>query len=87
MLDGGESPILPPSELEELGYKIAAYPLSLLSAAIKAQEQALNALMEGDPGKVQPLLKDFEHLKDIVGFNSYFELEERAATRQARGGQ
>lgn len=87
MLEGGESPILPPSALEALGYKIAAYPLSLLSAAVKAQENALVALMEGDPSKVQPLLKDFTDLQEVVGFQDYYQLEDQAAKRQARGGR
>lgn len=30
MLEGGSTPILSPEELEEMGFKICAYPLSLL---------------------------------------------------------
>src|SRR6188508_1999200 len=44
MIDGGRTPILPPDELERIGYRIAAYPLVLLSAAIAAMNQALSAL-------------------------------------------
>lgn len=87
MLEGGDSPILPPSELEALGYKLAAYPLSVLSAAVKAQETALAALMEGDPSKVQPLLKDFKDLQEVVGFQDYYKLEDKAAARQAKDGR
>jgi 2-methylisocitrate lyase-like PEP mutase family enzyme len=77
MLEQGSTPILAPRELERIGYKIAAYPLTLVSAAVKAQEQALAALMAGDPSVVQPLLKDFADLRDIVGFNDYYELERK----------
>ena len=47
MIDGGKTPILPPDELERIGYRIAAYPLVLLSAAIAAMNQALSALRRG----------------------------------------
>lgn len=77
MLEQGSTPILPPSELESIGYKIAAYPLTLVSAAVKAQQQALAALKSGDPAAVQPLLLDFAELREVVGFNEYYELEEK----------
>src|SRR5262249_13987565 len=34
MVIGGKTPVLPPAQLQAIGYKIAAYPLVLLSAAI-----------------------------------------------------
>lgn len=77
MLEQGETPMLPPSELERIGFKIAAYPLTLLSAGIMAQERALDALKSGKPENVQALLKDFGDLKEIVGFEDYYELEDR----------
>ena len=33
LVEGGDTPLLPPARLEALGYRIAAYPLTLLSAA------------------------------------------------------
>lgn len=77
MLEQGETPILPPAMLKELGFKIAAYPLTLISAAVKAQEEALARLIEGDPARVQPMLKDFSELRELVGFDAYYELEDR----------
>uniref|UniRef100_K3XBH4 Carboxyvinyl-carboxyphosphonate phosphorylmutase n=1 Tax=Globisporangium ultimum (strain ATCC 200006 / CBS 805.95 / DAOM BR144) TaxID=431595 RepID=K3XBH4_GLOUD len=44
MLEKGLTPILPPAQLQEIGYKIAAYPLTLLSASIKVMEEALTQL-------------------------------------------
>lgn len=35
---GGKTPILSPVELEEIGYKIIAYPLSLIGASMRAME-------------------------------------------------
>lgn len=76
MLEMGDTPILPPAQLQDLGYTIAAYPLTLISAAVKAQEIALRALKQGDPGEVQKLLKSFEELRDVVGFPQYYEMED-----------
>ena len=74
MLEHGKTPILPPAVLEEIGFKIAAYPLTLLLAALPAIEQALAALSRGETPSG---LADFEHLKDVVGFPLYYREEER----------
>ena len=77
MLEGGDTPILSPRELEEIGYKLAAYPLTLLSAATKAMRAALAALREGrEPTE---LLMSFPELRTIVGFDDYYAMEKRYA--------
>lgn len=35
---GGKTPILSPAELEETGYKLIAYPLSLIGVSMRAME-------------------------------------------------
>lgn len=35
---GGKTPILNPTELEEIGYKLVAYPLSLMGVSIGAMQ-------------------------------------------------
>ncbi|KAH7663934.1 Isocitrate lyase protein [Dioscorea alata] len=35
---GGKTPILSPTELEEIGFKLACYPLSLIGVSIRAME-------------------------------------------------
>jgi 2-methylisocitrate lyase-like PEP mutase family enzyme len=35
---GGKTPILNPLDLEDLGYKLVAYPLSLIGASIRAMQ-------------------------------------------------
>ena len=76
MIDGGKTPILPPEELEGIGYRIAAYPLVLLSAAIAAMNQALGALRRGDTAGRPPDLT-FEALQAVVGFPPYWDAEMR----------
>ena len=44
---GGKTPILRPDELEDMGFKLVAYPLSLLGVSIRAMEDALAALKSG----------------------------------------
>lgn len=74
MVEGGRTPLLPPGELESLGYKIAAYPLTLLAAAAQAMQDALRNLRVGVPVERG---MDFERLKEIVGFGRYAEEEKR----------
>lgn len=80
MVEGGETPILPRDELETIGYRLAAYPLTLLSAAMKAMRDALAAMAEGR--HPDELLLDFGELRDRVGFNAYYESERRYADRR-----
>lgn len=77
MLEQGDTPVLSPDRLEEMGYKIAAYPLTLMSAAMRAMQQALEALAQG---KTPAGLMDFADVRDIVGFSSYYAEEGRYAT-------
>jgi 2-methylisocitrate lyase-like PEP mutase family enzyme len=41
MVPGGKTPVLPPAELERIGYKLALYPVMLLTAAISAMQTTL----------------------------------------------
>ena len=41
---GGRTPLLSPEELEELGFKLVAYPLSLLGVSMRAMQSALQLL-------------------------------------------
>ncbi|MDG4576210.1 MAG: isocitrate lyase/PEP mutase family protein [Defluviicoccus sp.] len=75
MLEGGRTPILPLQQLEELGFALAAYPLTLLSAAVRAMRDALADLGHGrDP---TACLMPFDELRRIVGFQAYEEEEKR----------
>lgn len=76
---GGKTPILSPLELESIGYKLVAYPLSLMGVSIRAMQDALAAIKGGripSPGS----MPSFEELQEILGFNSYYEEEKRYIT-------
>jgi len=68
IVEDGDTPELSPARLEEIGFRIAAYPLTLLSSAMRAMEQALAAL--GGQGAPPPRFS-FEALREIVGFPEY----------------
>lgn len=74
MLEGGATPICTPQQLEEMGFKIVAYPLSLLGVSITAMELALVSLRSGVlPGP--DALPTFAHIQEVVGFNEYYQEE------------
>jgi 2-methylisocitrate lyase-like PEP mutase family enzyme len=74
MVEQGETPVLPPAVLQEIGYRLAAYPLTLLAAAMKAMQDALAAFKAGEHPKN---LLDWASLREVVGFNAYYAEEER----------
>lgn len=93
MVEKGLTPVLLPEELHAIGYKIALYPVTLLSASIKAMEDALGLLRTqtgSSPSSTEErsenatpssalneMLCDFAHVKDVVGFTEYYEEESR----------
>uniref|UniRef100_K3XBG6 Carboxyvinyl-carboxyphosphonate phosphorylmutase n=1 Tax=Globisporangium ultimum (strain ATCC 200006 / CBS 805.95 / DAOM BR144) TaxID=431595 RepID=K3XBG6_GLOUD len=93
MVEKGLTPVLLPEQLHEIGYQIALYPVTLLSASIKAMEDTLG-LLRTQTGSTSPsaeessenatpssalneMLCDFAHVKDVVGFAEYYEEEAR----------
>jgi len=77
MLEYGSTPILPPEELKVIGYTMAAYPLTLLSASIKAMKEALELIQNGH--STDDLILPFAETKDVVGFTQYSKEESRYA--------
>jgi len=76
MVEQGDTPVLNPKVLQEIGYSIAIYPISLMLAGIHAMEQTLAALAAG---QTPDNAAEFAHLRDIVGFPEYYEAEQRYA--------
>jgi 2-methylisocitrate lyase-like PEP mutase family enzyme len=74
LVEGGETPIPSQSELADMGFAVAAYPLTLMSAAMRAMRDALD-MMAGDR-RPEDLL-DFAELRARVGFDDYYAEEAR----------
>ena len=70
LIENGKTPLLPTRNLEEMGYKIAVYALTLLNASIGSMQRALACLKQGE---TVPGLMNFKTLRQIVGFDTYIE--------------
>lgn len=68
LVEDGDTPTLPRATLEAMGFRIAAYPLTLLSSAARAMQDALAALADGAPA---PRRLSFAELQAVVGFPEY----------------
>jgi 2-methylisocitrate lyase-like PEP mutase family enzyme len=76
MVPGGKTPILPPADLERIGYRLAAYPLMLITASIAGMQATLAAMHPGATAALPPAVS-FSELQQIVGFPKYWEDETR----------
>jgi 2-methylisocitrate lyase-like PEP mutase family enzyme len=76
MLEGGRTPLLRPSELEDLGFRIVIYGISPLVHAIRAMQEVLSSLSKGDISFAGGGV-GFEEYKSIVGFNRWADIENR----------
>jgi 2-methylisocitrate lyase-like PEP mutase family enzyme len=77
LVEDGDTPLLPHARLEAMGYRVAAYPLTLLSAAARAMQDALAALAAGRSPERRLA---FAELCELVGFDAYDALARRYAT-------
>ncbi|MDB9711772.1 isocitrate lyase/PEP mutase family protein [Pelagibacteraceae bacterium] len=74
LIEDGETPLLEMNELEDLGFKIAVFPLTLMSASVKTMQESLQNMKN----KVYNTnVSKFSDLRDIVGFNEYYEIEDK----------
>jgi 2-methylisocitrate lyase-like PEP mutase family enzyme len=74
MVPGGKTPVLSLHKLQQVGYKLALYPVMLLSSAIAAMQATLAALRP-ESNLPQPPAISFAELQSVVGFPSYWERE------------
>ena len=82
----GKTPILPPAELQAMGFTLVAYPISLLSASIKAMKATLARIKAEQP--TEDLLEGFGELKRVVGFGEYDEISsEYEPSKTGSGGR
>ena len=73
LIEQGDTPFLTRNTLELMGFSIVLYPLTLINSAMTAMENALKCLAEG---RTTPSLSDFSHLRNVVGFDAYYEAEQ-----------
>ncbi|NKB68269.1 MAG: carboxyvinyl-carboxyphosphonate phosphorylmutase [Candidatus Latescibacteria bacterium] len=69
MIEGGKTPFLTTSQLEELGFRIAAYPHSLILTCLRSIQKTLVALKEqGTTQSIVDEMADFDELDQLIGF-------------------
>ena len=83
IVEGGLTPNIPMTELNEMGYQIAAYPLTLLSASMRAMKNAL-ANLKSDTPRDKDIL-NFSELRDIIGFEDYYKISSNYETSKRNG--
>ena len=80
MADGGRTPILPKKRLEELGYRLAIFPVSGLLAVAKALERVYGVLKEkGSSDTIGAELYPFNGFCRAIGFEHVWEFDKRWA--------
>ena len=84
MIEGGKTPFLTAAELEGLGFRIAAYPHSLILSCIRSIDKTLSALKEhGTTREVAGEMADFSELDELIGFPEARAWEARYTPREA----
>lgn len=73
MLEGGATPDLPNDALHDMGFAIAAYPLSLMASAMQAMVDTLRGL-RNDGSRAR--LMAFDELRERIGFEQYYQASE-----------
>jgi 2-methylisocitrate lyase-like PEP mutase family enzyme len=81
MVPGGKTPVLAPDQLHKLGYKLAVYPLMLLSSSIAAMQATLEGLRPGSKTP-PPAAISFAELQGVVGFPDYWSRETRYQAKE-----
>ena len=74
LIEDGETPLLEMHELEDIGFKIAVFPLTLMSASVKTMQESLKNMKNKT---YNTNVSKFSDLRDIVGFNEYYEIEDK----------
>jgi methylisocitrate lyase len=78
MTEFGRSPLLSVSELDQIGYRIALFPVTTLRAAMKASARALEEIHRtGSQRAILESLQSRAELYDLLGYEGY-EKRDRA---------
>jgi 2,3-dimethylmalate lyase len=78
MVEKGRTPVLSKTELEQLGYKIAIFPVTALLASVQAMTQVYEHFKRSGSSVQNPVdLYDFGELSKLMGFEDVWEFEKR----------
>lgn len=78
IIEGGKTPYLTPKELEELGFKLVIFPLSLIYAAAYSMIECAECLMrKGKTEDLRERIMHFDEFNKLVGLNRFMDIEKR----------
>src|SRR5437660_5167124 len=78
VFEGGKTPMLGATALEEMGFRLGIYPSQTHRAAIRAAQRVLAAMQrDGDTSAIEADLATFQDREDAVGTASWRALEEK----------
>ncbi len=82
IVEGGKTPQLSASELQEMGFKIVFFPLSGLLAVTKVMTACLSQLKaEGTTANFPDFIK-FQEFQELIGVPKYLQLEKQFAVTE-----
>lgn len=72
MVEGGKTPYRSPARLQEMGYRVAIFPISTLLGAARAVTRIVRAFAEtGNVDAVADEMLTFEAFNDLIGVDEY----------------
>jgi len=78
VFEGGKTPMLGATELDEMGFRLGIYPSQTHRAAIRAAQRVLAAMKrDGDTSAIEADLATFQDREDAVGTARWRALEEK----------
>jgi len=86
MTEFGRSPLLSVAELNQLGYRIALFPVTTFRTAMKAAQRALEEISRsGTQGEILDSMQSRAELYDLLGYRGYQERDETYFGRSSGG--
>lgn len=80
MVEGGRTPVLSQQELQDIGYKLAIFPVTALLAATQAMKAVYESFKQtGSSSDIATPLMPFSDLTKLMGFEEIWEFEKRYA--------
>lgn len=91
MVEGGRTPVLSPQELQDIGYRLAIFPVSSLLAAAQAMQDTYTRLKQLSRSTAKglapaqgalasgPALMPFSEMTQLMGFEEVWDFERRHA--------
>lgn len=80
MVEKGRTPVLSKAELEEIGYKLAIFPVTALLAAVQAMTQVYQQFKNtGSSVGQNAELYDFTELTKLMGFEDVWQFDKQHA--------